>query len=103
MAGPSRLSAAVAQAGVTALSPADVWAVGFAGRNIPGDGYAEHVITEHWNGSAWSLVPTPATGSPDSQLPGVAAASTRTVWTVGFAGKHRSSHTHRLIERYTHC
>jgi hypothetical protein len=89
--------------GVAGTSSSDVWAVGFAGRTVPGDGYAEHALIEHWNGSAWSLVSAPATGSPDSQFLGVTSVSSRTLWTVGFAGKHRTSAEHTLIERMTEC
>jgi hypothetical protein len=45
----------------------------------------------------------PAAGLPDSQLLGVTAVSSQTLWAAGFAGKHRTSGNHTLIEHYTRC
>src|SRR5262249_20137132 len=61
---------------VVAIATNDVWAVGET------DG---HALTEHWNGSAWSIVPAPyPTGNGvQSALRAVAAASTNDVWAVG--------------------
>src|SRR5260370_1080153 len=59
-------------AAVTALSPTDVWAVGFDDRGT---------LTEHWNGSAWTVVASPGANN----LNGVAAVSTNDVWAVGEA------------------
>ena len=55
---------------VTSISANDVWAVGVG------------PITEHWNGSAWSIVSSPTVAN--GKLLGVAAASTNDVWAVGF-------------------
>src|SRR5262249_52905920 len=38
--------------------------------------------TEHWNGTSWALVPSPAEGL----LAGVTATSARNAWAVGLAG-----------------
>lgn len=63
---------------VKALSPTDVWAVGAqfldSGRLVP--------FTEHYNGTAWSVVPIPP-GNQDSQLLAVSAASASDIWAVG--------------------
>jgi hypothetical protein len=68
--------------GVAAVSSNNVWAVG-EGWNYepyrPG-----RTLTLHWNGSAWSIVPSP--NAPDvvwSSLKAVAAASANDVWAVG--------------------
>lgn len=67
--------------GVTAVSSDNVWAVGNdAG---PGDG-APRTLTEHWNGTSWSVVPGPRSIDP-SQLDAVAAVSPTDVWAVGQA------------------
>ena len=55
---------------VTSISANDVWAVGVG------------PITEHWNGTAWSVVPSP--NVTNGKLLGVAAVSTNDVWAVGF-------------------
>jgi hypothetical protein len=80
-----------------------VWAAGYVGHTVPHDGYAEHPLIEHWNGSAWSIVSTPATGSLDSQLLAITSTPSRTIWAVGFAGTHRAGNVHTLTERYTRC
>jgi hypothetical protein len=59
--------------GVAAVSPSDAWAVG-------DDLATNGPFAEHWNGSAWSIVPTPAQlGS----LTAVEALSSNDVWAVG--------------------
>ena len=65
--------------GVTAISSTNVWAVGTAfGSNGPGQ-----TLTMQWNGSQWSVVPSPNSGQLTNQLWGVAAISANDIWTVG--------------------
>lgn len=54
--------------GVAAASASDVWAVGGA-------------LIEHWNGTAWSIVPAPAVAG--GNLNAVAARSSGDAWAVG--------------------
>jgi hypothetical protein len=54
----------------------DLWAVGNAGATT---------LALHWNGSSWSVVPTPNGPSPWNQLTGVAVVSSTDVWAVGFS------------------
>jgi hypothetical protein len=79
--------------GVSALSATDVWAVG-------GECYSANTIVEHWNGSAWSLMPAPrfedGFDSP-AALSGVAAISPSNVWAVGYKG---SEGLETLVEHY---
>jgi hypothetical protein len=64
---------------VTALSANDAWAVGSK------NGYHEPVAY-HWNGSAWSEVPTgAAVGSGNNILYGVAGTAANQVWAVGYS------------------
>ena len=58
---------------VDARSPIDAWAVGSAGTAT---------LAEHWDGTNWSVVPTPALPGP-AVLRGVAIAATSDVWAVG--------------------
>jgi len=61
-------------------SPADVWAVGDT-TNV-GTGSTTTLI-EHWNGSAWSIVPGPSPGS-GAALTGVTTVNAANdVWAVG--------------------
>jgi hypothetical protein len=64
---------------MAAISATDVWAVGWHGRR---QFKSERPLIEHWNGSAWKIVPHPSPGW-NSFLNGVAAVSPRNVWAVG--------------------
>jgi hypothetical protein len=67
--------------GVAAASSNDVWAVG--------DYYIDHrgsggkTLIERWNGTQWSVVPSPNGGNAFSELYAVAAVSSNDVWAVG--------------------
>jgi hypothetical protein len=75
-------------ADVAAVGPRDVWAVGWrealSGTSALGN---NQTLIEHWDGTVWSLVPSP-NPSPDqaNRLVGVAAAGPNDVWAVGQAG-----------------
>ncbi len=66
---------------VTVLSPCDAWAVGF---DI-GSGNVDQTLIEHWNGAAWTVVPSPSPGSQGSILKSVRAISPTNIWAVGNA------------------
>jgi hypothetical protein len=65
--------------GVVALSPSDVWAVGYYFNGYGGT----NILIEHWNGSIWSVIPTPNIGSSESYLNAIAVVSEDDVWAVG--------------------
>ena len=72
-----------ALASVTCLSSADCWAVGYTGAWA---GSARQTLTQHWNGTAWSIVSSPnADGVPISALADVTCVSTSACWAVGHA------------------
>src|SRR4051794_31023722 len=52
---------------VAAVSPTDVWAVGYYTTTST----TEQMLIEHWNGTQWNLVPSPGPGT----LTGIAAIS----------------------------
>ena len=60
----------------------DVWAVG-ASTTAAG---AYQTLTEHWNGSAWTVVPSPNVAGAGNLLYRVSAAATGDVWAVGYLG-----------------
>jgi hypothetical protein len=69
--------------GVAVRSSTDAWAVGnFTGPDPDDDGL--NMLTEHWNGSRWSQVPTPAVPHLDESLLAVGASSASDAWAVGF-------------------
>jgi hypothetical protein len=73
---------------VSEAAPTDIWAVG----NDDINGFSGTLV-EHWNGAAWTIVPSPnpgpdmggGAGYPYNQLNGV-AASTDAMWTAGVFG-----------------
>lgn len=66
--------------GVAVISQSDVWAVG----NAPSPStYVVSTLAEHWNGSAWSVVPTVDPPSGEAYLSAVAAVASNDVWAVG--------------------
>ncbi len=67
--------------GIVALSAADIWAVGWF---VPeGGSGAFQTLTEHWDGSQWTIVSSP-NPSPNCGLYGVAAFAPDDVWAVGY-------------------
>jgi hypothetical protein len=64
--------------GVTALSPTDAWAVG----ELFEPGAGVRPLIERWDGTSWTVTPSPTTGAGAS-LSAVAAISTTDVWAVG--------------------
>ena len=74
--------------GVADVAPGDGWAVGFS-TNTSTD--QDQTLIEHWNGTSWSIVPSPdpAGGSTGSdELWAIAAVSPTDIWAAGddFAG-----------------
>ncbi len=76
--GKAVASAANGFGSVAATSAANAWVGGCACA-----GGSDGIVTVHWNGSSWKLVPTPlpALGSAGGA---VAAASATSAWAVGF-------------------
>jgi hypothetical protein len=65
---------------VSASGATDAWAVGFT---IPAGTDDRVALYEHWNGTAWSIVPSPTPGAYPT-LNAVAARSASDVYAVGF-------------------
>lgn len=69
---------------IDALSPTNVWAVGGSGDNVIGiGGSPSNTLIEHWNGTAWSIVPSPSPGT-NAALTGVTSSSASNIWAVGY-------------------
>jgi len=69
----------------------DAWAVG--------DGIG--TLTEHWNGSQWSLVKSPSPGLTFNNLYGVAALSATNAWAVGsYSNDQKNPYGKALIEHW---
>jgi hypothetical protein len=69
-------------AAVTAIASDDVWAVG---TQQPTSLTAAHTLTLHWDGTAWSIVPSANTNQTSSNhLLATAALASDDVWATGF-------------------
>lgn len=66
---------------ITALSANDIWAAGGgnAGASAPG----MQALLEHWDGHAWSIVPSANPDPNGNALTGLAAVSPHDIWAVG--------------------
>jgi hypothetical protein len=82
--------------GVAAHSSSDVWVVGYQS-NINGNPF--QTVIEHWNGSSWSVIPSPNPGASYNALDGVTAIAGKDAWAVGaYQGNSRGNKT--LIEHW---
>ena len=68
--------------GVAATSSTNAWAIG----NYATHGSLSQTLIEHWNGTAWTQVPSPNAPSTDNELSGVTATSATDAWAVGDSG-----------------
>jgi hypothetical protein len=67
--------------GIVALSSGDIASIGqFMQSSV------QHTLAEHWNGSSWTLVPSPNAEFSSNRLSGIAATPTGTLWAVGTTG-----------------
>jgi hypothetical protein len=88
--------------GVAAASSSNVWAVG----SWTDTSYHSHTLIEHWDGSGWSIVPSPSplasgTATGSDSLDGVAALPSGEVWAVGESTPGSSGEqAQALIERW---
>jgi hypothetical protein len=64
---------------ITAIAANDAWAVG---DYSPGGSVGDRALIEHWNGTRWSMIPSPHPGI-GSRLLKVEAISANDVWAVG--------------------
>ena len=69
---------------VTAISSNNVWAVGWTDTSVNTSSF-QGTLIEHWDGSQWTVVPSPnPKGSSQNTLTGVAAINANDIWAVGY-------------------
>jgi hypothetical protein len=68
---------------VKAISPSNVWAVGYRSQTQVSETFP---VIIHWNGTAWSVVPSPSVGG--GFLGSIAVASPNDIWAVGLRGNN---------------
>jgi hypothetical protein len=81
--------------GVWAASASDVWAVG----NYGTSGGGEKTLIEHFDGTSWTVVPSPNATAYDN-LHRVAGSSPTDVWAVGTAYNSATDVTAPLVEHW---
>ncbi|HJT55164.1 MAG TPA: hypothetical protein VJ761_01620 [Ktedonobacteraceae bacterium] len=79
---------------VAAVSSNDIWAVGTYVVGIK-----NQTLTEHWDGSTWSIVSSPNIQSSNDYLLGVTAVSSENIWAVGYYHTNGSI-SQTLIEQW---
>ena len=94
---------------VDCSGPADCWAVGSAGPNqekstflpiFPG-GQGDQGLIEHWNGTAWSIVPSYQAAAPDgSYLSSVTCVTGTDCWAAGSSTNSSGKAGTTLAERW---
>jgi hypothetical protein len=75
-------SASSQLSGISARSPSDIWAVG-SFTTVIGTTVQGRTLAEHWNGTAWSIVPS-RNATTSNLLTGVAAVAGNDAWAVGY-------------------
>jgi hypothetical protein len=83
--------------GLAVTSANDVWAVGYSQATV---GAATQTLIEHWNGSQWSVVPSPSRNANTNLLFGVTALSSTSVWAVGYSGDQNTVTYQTLVEHW---
>jgi hypothetical protein len=95
VASPNAGRQANSLASVAAVTDNDVWTVGWA-FNAQLNAY--RTITEHWNGTRWSLVRSPNATNGYNFLNGVSVVTANDVWAVGQAANGSTYNT--LVEHW---
>jgi hypothetical protein len=85
--------------GVAAVSPTNIWAVGYS--VISSEAELDQTLIEHWNGSNWSIVPSPnPPGSGNNTLHAVAVLSAGNIWAVGGTCCNSNGGPKTLVEHW---
>ncbi len=90
---------------VLALAPNDVWAVGFSTPDAPPQQSATRTLIEHFDGTSWTVVPSPNVGphsvNQSNRLLGLTANSTNDIWAFGsYFAADGSGHQMTLLLHY---
>lgn len=80
--------------GVVAISSRNAWAFGFYEKPTT----SFRTLVEHWNGSSWSVVPSPNSGHGENVLLAAAAVTRSDIWAVGYRNGPGPRRT--LVERW---
>jgi hypothetical protein len=84
---------------ISVVSPTDIWAVGQQGNPNQLTDAGDSPFIEHWDGSAWTIVPSPP-GSTPSYLEGVGGDGATDAWAVGYQTEAGTSRLGPLVEHW---
>jgi hypothetical protein len=90
---PSRYGAGFSA--VLALAPNDVWAAGSSAGKV-----GDRTLIEHWDGSAWSVVPSPSPGASDDLYDLMSSGSNGSLWAVGSTQPTYGGENAPLVEEW---
>ncbi|GHO91179.1 hypothetical protein KSF_012270 [Reticulibacter mediterranei] len=81
---------------IAAVTANDIWAVGSGFDDTTGHTTA---LTEHWNGSTWSVIPSPNSSTNNNALFSVVVTAKNNVFAVG-SSNDQTGNTRTLIEHW---
>jgi hypothetical protein len=84
---------------VTCTSASACWAVGQQNRGTTGASNAGQTLIEFYNGTSWSVVPSPNPLRGGDELLGVACPGAGLCWAVGTVGTGKTGYDQPLVER----
>jgi hypothetical protein len=84
--------------GVTVRGADDVWAVG----SFSAKPNADYTLIEHWDGTAWSIVPSPSVERRGNFLSSVVATSAGEAWAAGYSVEWKGRQTGPAIPLVLH-
>jgi hypothetical protein len=70
-------------------STSDCWAVG----SYQNSSFIYQTLTEHWNGTSWSVITSPNSGTQNNFLNSVTCSSASDCWAIGYDGVNGSYQT----------
>jgi hypothetical protein len=82
--------------GVEAVSPTDVWAVGYVLDPIS----SVKTLILHYNGASWSIVPSPNAAASGNYLFAVSATASNDIWAVGASYVSSAANLQTFIVHY---
>ncbi len=79
------------------ISPTNIWAVGEYTNSS--NSTLDKTLVEHWDGSHWSIVPSPSPASNGNQLDAISVVSPDNIWAVG-SSVETNKQQHTLVEHW---
>jgi hypothetical protein len=69
---------------IATLSPTNVWAIGSQVAGGSKGSAVTQTLIEHYNGTGWSVIPSPNVSTSYNALQAIAAVATNDIWAVGY-------------------